>query len=111
MLDELKIGQSLVVAGTEVAKEILRQLGGNKFIAMTGAKNFIGGDNSLSFKFGRNKTQANFMHIKLTASDLYDVEFGYASVKGRKVLKKLQGVFFDQLQEIFSDFTGMATHL
>jgi hypothetical protein len=36
-----------------VANEIRNQLGGNRFAVMTGAHNFIGDANSLSFKLGR----------------------------------------------------------
>ena len=34
----------------EVAREILKQLGGNKFRMMTGAKNFVAGENYLTMK-------------------------------------------------------------
>ena len=48
-------------ADMRVAEEILRQLGGNRFRVMTGAKNFSGTDNSLRMRIGRNKTNANYM--------------------------------------------------
>ncbi|EES0484193.1 hypothetical protein ACN662_005697, partial [Escherichia coli] len=64
-----------------VATEILNQLGGNRFIAMTGAKNFAyfdeDGECGLSFrlpsKFAMNGI--NLVKIKLTFSDTYQVTF------------------------------------
>ena len=58
-----------------VAREILNQLGGNKFRVMTGAKNFIDLKNGIRMKIGRNKTNANWMEITLNSLDLYDVAF------------------------------------
>jgi hypothetical protein len=48
-----------------VAKTILNQLGGNKFAAMTGAKNFVDCGDALSMKIGRNKTSSNYLKITL----------------------------------------------
>ena len=39
--------------------ETLKQLGGNRFIAMTGAKNFAVGPKGMSFKIGRNSKSLN----------------------------------------------------
>ena len=36
------------------AGEMLKQLGGNRFIAMTGAKNFVVGPKGAGFKIGKN---------------------------------------------------------
>ena len=58
-----------------VANEIYRQLGGNKFAVMTGAKNFIDLENGIRMKIGRNKTNHNWMEITLNSLDLYDVAF------------------------------------
>jgi hypothetical protein len=103
-----------VVMGMEVANEILRQLGGNRFILMTGAKNFAGTDNSLTFKIGRNKSKANYVRITLTSMDDYTMEFLNVSLRNKpmqKVLKEHNGLLFDQLQELFTEFTGMYTKL
>lgn len=94
-----------------VAKEILRQLGGNKFIAMTGAKNLGGTANSLSFKIGKNSSKANWVTIKLNGKDLYDVTFIQVRNLERKELKTYNDVYNDQLQQIFTSYTGMYTHL
>lgn len=46
-----------------VAKTILEQLGGGKFIAMTGSKDFIDLGNGLRMNLARNKTSANRLEI------------------------------------------------
>ena len=49
------------------AGETLKQLGGNKFIAMTGAKNLgfdsKGSKTTLSFKIGRNSRNINYVKV------------------------------------------------
>ena len=47
------------------AGETLKQLGGNKFIAMTGAKNFAVGPKGMGFKIGRNSKSINYIRIDL----------------------------------------------
>jgi len=89
------------------AAETLKQLGGNKFIMMTGAKNFAFGSNGLSFKIGRNAKAVNYVVIDLNGKDLYDMKFQ----KGTRVLKKANDVYGDQLQKIFTKYTGMYTSL
>jgi len=95
------------------AGEILKQLGGNKFIAMTGAKNFIRDDNKklISFKIGRNCSGINYVKITLNSMDTYDMEF--INIRAGKITIKSQaeGVYNDQLQSIFTEHTGMYTHL
>ena len=55
---------------TEVAKTILAQLGGKRFIAMTGANSFTGSADELTFKLPtRGKMRA--VKIKLEPSDTY----------------------------------------
>ena len=58
-----------------VAKTILEQLGGNKFRVMTGAKNFMGDENSLSMRIGGNSSNSNYLKITLNSWDLYDMKF------------------------------------
>lgn len=94
-----------------VAKEILAQLGGNRFIAMTGAKNLVDGGKFLAFKLPRAKDSINYVKISLTSMDLYDIEFGRIRANNYKVVKKLGGVYNDQLQNIFTKVTGLHTRL
>src|SRR5688572_12288544 len=58
-----------------VATEILQQLGGNKFIAMTGSKNLVADGNALQMHLTRNKIGAKFLRIEVTSMDLYTVTF------------------------------------
>jgi len=94
------------------AGETLKQLGGNRFIAMTGAKNFAVGPKGMGFKIGRNAKNVNYVRIDLDrGKDLYDMYFNFVSVRGVKVKSKVKGVYADQLQGMFTKHTGMYTSL
>jgi hypothetical protein len=106
-----KKSEGKLTESQQVAKTILQQLGGNKFIAMTGAKNFGSSRNSLQFKIGRNSKSISHVVITLKSSDLYDVEFIRMRGTSRKVVKKLKGVYADQLGTMFKKYTGMNVRL
>jgi hypothetical protein len=95
------------------AQDVLKQLGGNKFVAMTGAKNFVQDKSkkSISFKIGRNAKGINYIRITLNGKDLYDMEFIRVRGGKAKVLKKHNDIYNDQLQNIFTKETGMYTSL
>ncbi|EJQ9383877.1 hypothetical protein ABDM08_004884 [Salmonella enterica] len=98
-----------------VATEILRQLGGNKFIAMTGAKQFCyfddNGEYGLCFRlparFARHGI--NVVRIKLTWQDTYEVTFFCVSSNKNKKVFQRTDVYFDELQNIFTEVTGLDT--
>ncbi len=93
-----------------IAKEILDQLGGNKFIAMTGAHNLATDGNNLCLKFkGSNK--ANYLRITLTAMDTYIMEFAKITPKNVYWHSKQDGIYNDMLQPLFTKVTGLQTHL
>jgi len=92
------------------AGEMLKQLGGNKFIAMTGAKNFAVGPKGASFKIGRNSKNVNYVRIDLK-NDLYDMEFIQMRAGKLKVKSKVKQIYADQLQQMFTKHTGMYTSL
>jgi len=94
-----------------IAKTILQQLGGNKFTAMTGARNLVDGGKYLAFKLGRAKDSINYVKITLTSMDLYDMEFGMIRAGKYTVKKKVKGVYNDQLQQTFTETTGLYTKL
>ena len=95
-----------------VAKTILSQLGGNKFCAMTGAKNFLDHGDALSMKIGRNSSNSNYLKITLNMMDLYDVHFSKVSKMGEeKSVKEYNNVYNDMLVKIFESHTGMYTKL
>ena len=94
-----------------VAKTILSQLGGNKFVAMTGAKNLAGDENSLSMRIGRNSSNSNYMKITLNSMDMYDIRFSRIVKYQEKNIKEYNNVFNDMLTKIFTSHTGMYTRL
>ena len=94
------------------AGEMLKQLGGNRFIMMTGAKNFTVGPKGAGFKIGRNAKGVNYVRIDLDrGKDLYNMSFDFVSVRGIKNKAKVKGVYADQLQKMFTKHTGMYTSL
>ena len=59
-----------------IAKTILQQIGGRRFVAMTGSKDFIDMGNGLRMCLARNKTSANRLDIIYDAGlDLYNMRF------------------------------------
>ena len=101
----------------EVALEILRQLGGNRFIAMTGACSLCSGENSLSFRIPKAKSGIRGVVVTLNASDTYTVKFykpGFfrkGEWVGEKWVSEQSEVYCDQLRDIFETETGLATSL
>lgn len=93
-----------------VAETILSQLGGGRFKVMTGARDFIGDNKSLRFRIPRSNGITH-IHIALTPMDDYTVTF--LRVHGLKVTEvgTLEGVYCDQLQEVFTRATGLDTRL
>lgn len=84
--------------------------GANRLIAMIGAKNFAKSDKEswVSFQFpmkARNK--ANYLKLKLNASDLYDVEFGRIHGGKYRVISEVSNMYFDSLKSYFEEETGL----
>lgn len=97
-----------------VSRTILHQLGGRMFLAMTGAKNCIGGDNHLTFTLPSNgfcRNQINACRVTLMPSDTYRVEF--LSVRGFKVrtVSDHDDIYAENLRELFGRETGLALSL
>lgn len=106
-----------------VVDEILRQLGGNKFIAMTGSKNFVSDGDTLKMCLVKNISKANMLYITLDDNDTYTMRFIYY-VSGRlnrktfewideKIteVETISGLFAEDLQKVFTRVTGLDTHL
>lgn len=110
-----------------VADIILEQLGGHKFVVMTGSKNFVADGDTLRMNLARNASKANRLWITLDADDTYTMRFFKYTAGGWKVdhkkqtvvekpekieeVKTYKGIYCDQLQELFTETTGMYTHL
>ena len=96
-----------------IAKEIFLQIGGNRMVVMTGAKNFVGSKNSLSFKLPSKfaKDEINYVKITLNSLDLYDIECGKLWGSKYKVIKTSENVYNTDLQKDFVELTGLKTRL
>ena len=93
----------------EVAEKILEQLGGNRFIVMTGARGFLADGNALRFRLPSNFAShgINAASVTLNAADTYDLVF--SKVRGSSVTKvaAVMHVYADQLREVFRSETGL----
>ena len=102
-----------------VGKMTLAQLGGSgRLTAMTGAKNYLGDEKSLSFQLPARFAKNGINRVTITldgATDTYIVE-------GIKITKRLGNwktvpvakhelVYAEDLQRFFTEMTGLATHL
>jgi len=112
-------------------QDIINQLGGNKFLTMTGSKILYYGYDSngyiyLMLKLAKNPSKATHLKIQYNSNDLYNLEF----IKFEKVLnleykaigikiydevstviKVYTDVYADNLQDIFTQVTGLLTRL
>ena len=90
-----------------VAKTILAELGGEHFVTITGATNFVGSADSLTFKVGNNPKRVTHVRVAHTHDGLYDVTF----FKAGKGPQSQDGVHRETLQEVFGANTGLHTIL
>lgn len=92
-----------------IHETILIQLGGNKFLAMTGGLCYSDG-NTLIVKF-KGSMVANIMYITLKENDLYTVEICKFRGMNVKTVKQLDDVYAEMLKPIFEQTTGLKTSL
>lgn|ERR1700690_3399474 len=96
------------------AMEIIRQLGGGHFIAMTGACQFVYDHKldyaNVTFKFKGSRV-ANYCKITLDGSDTYVVEFLKITATALKTVAEHKGIYNDMLQAYFTEVTGLHTSL
>ena len=99
----------------DIANTILQQLGGRKFQAMTGARQFVALESGLRFKLpgggGFCKHGINCVSITLDPSDTYTVVFYRNRGMTVTTVSEHHDIYFDQLQELFTAETGLDTHL
>ena len=106
-----------------IPETIFNQLGGGRFVAFTGCKDFVGDKNSLRMSLPRNGSKANRLTITYNPGlDTYSMRFwrytsfrfdhkrGIIHPEKFTDLKVVEDVYCDQLQEIFTDFTNLYTH-
>ena len=95
-----------------IANEILRQLGGNKFVVMTGVKNLAGGGNKLQMHLPRNSSKAKYLVIELNANDTYTMTFkAHDKAFTFPTVAEYTDVYNDMLQSLFTKTTGLYTSL
>ena len=106
-----------------VADIIMEQLGGGRFIAMTGSKKFISDGNTLRMTLAKNKSEANRLFITLEGDDTYTMRFFYYfpgrmdrktmtwSEERTKEIAEYRGVLFEELCRIFTAVTGLDARL
>ena len=99
------------------AKTILQQIGGQRFIAMTGSKKLHDMGNGLRMSLSRNMTQANRLEITLDRStDTYNMRFYKQTVTKLlevkiKEIASYDMVYCDMLEQMFTSVTGLYTRL
>lgn len=96
----------------QIADTILKQLGGGRFIAMTGAKNlaFSSSPPGLRMSIGRGAKDAiKYLRVDYDrGSDTYTMIFAN---KSGGTVKSVSNVYADSLQRVFTSTTGFDTHL
>ena len=96
-----------------VAETILAQLGGNKFLVMTGSKNLLNGGNYLQFDLGRGAiNKATKCRIELR-DDVYQMTFYKWNRKAltADVVREHAHIYADDLRAVFERATGFYTSL
>jgi len=89
------------------------QIGG-RALQMLGAKDFVGDDDSLTFRIGRNAQGVTHIRIQLDPSDTYTVQFlkvGRAPYFHRTVVSEASDIYVDQLRGLIERKTGLYTSL
>lgn len=96
----------------QVAQTILAQLGGPRFIVMTGSKHFVGDDTHLRFKVGTNPRKITHVQIRyMTSTDTYLVTFMRVRGLNVQTIAEFPDVYADMLQLLFTENTGLYTRL
>ena len=112
-----------------VAQDIFNQLGGNRFRVMTGSTGFIWDESkqTLRIVLARNGSKANRLDIIYNPDDTYTMNFyrftpyrvkvdhakGEVKTYPEKIteVRRFEHIYCDQLQELFTEVTGMYTRL
>ena len=99
---------------TQIAKTIISQLGGNKFVVMTGARNFVATENGVRFRIpgkGFAKNSINHIQIELQANDTYKMCFDRIHGMKMTTVEIVSDVYCDMLCDVFESVTGLRTSL
>ena len=98
------------------AKELLKQLGGRRFMMMVGAKGIARDKEGLHMKIGRNSKSISHVVIGYNrGKDLYDMKFLRVRKSGNqmkvKTVKYVKDIYADQLHKTFEKHTGLYTRM
>ena len=97
---------------SQVAQETIKALGGNKFIAMTGAKNLMALENGLQFNLPRGASnKANIVQVTINDKDLYCLAFYSLRGVNCREIESVNNIFVEDLRTVFTDKTGLLTSL
>jgi len=118
--------QTTISEAAEVARTIVKQAGGRRLQVMTGIKpisattEYLGGALfSVPRCFGEavrvDGKAINRIEVVLDFSDTYIVRFAYSRTRGGipslRVIKEFAGIYADDLENLISSETGLATRL
>ena len=91
----------------EIAAQILVYFGGRQnLISLVGAHQFVAIENGLQFRYKLCRKH-NTLRIKLNGRDLFDVEFWKITPKTCKIVAEFSNYYFDMLQDLFVEETGL----
>lgn len=96
------------------ASTILQQLGGNRFLAMTGARDVVSTQDSIIFRLPRGaRGGVNSVVVRLNLNDTYTVLFNRRTNMGVNVslISSASNIYADQLRAVFTEHTGLHTSL
>lgn len=100
----------------EIVSTMMHQLGGTRFIAMTGSKpeykDISTNSPIICFKLSKNSSKCNYFKVQyMNGSDLYKIDFIKIRKENIDVLHTYDNIYSDQLQTIFTEVTGLYTTL
>lgn len=114
---------------SQIANVIFHQLGGGRFAAMTGTKGFIWDEDKqmLRMALSKNGSKANRLDVTYNPDDTYTMRFYHHTPHRTRIdiekkiwkeypekikeVKTWDHIYCDQLQELFTETTGLYTHL
>ncbi|GIU42791.1 hypothetical protein TUM4438_10170 [Shewanella sairae] len=97
-----------------IAETILQQLGGQRFIAFTGAKQFVAIENGLMFALPARLARegVNKIRVLLDPNDTYTLEALKVNARAGsvKTIGTESDIYCDSLTASFERLTGLYTH-
>lgn len=97
-----------------IARTILEQLGGRRFLAMTGARDLTAlPEGGLVMKLPSNLTKDRISHVTITLTAMDDYQVEAVAVRAGKIkpITFREGIYCENLRETFESITGLVTSL